>query len=164
MWNMQLCMAHFLVCSNFRYLWNSASGGAKTPFSGQKWQYFQSHLLSFKDIDFWKAPKDAPWKTACFTYQALNLVINIGGLNGGNRLAKTGTEPAGSRFSCNRYSRNGPQMEPLLTLALGHFVMLHMTVIAWDLIQSSMEYEPKQIPTWRSDSTCLGDIRLFQSP
>jgi len=109
-------MAHLLVDSDFRYLQTSASGGSKTSFSGQKWLYFQSCLLRFKDIEHWRAPKDAPCKAAYFTYQALNNLINIGGLNWGNRFAKTGTEPAGSGFSWNRYSRNGPKMKPLLTL------------------------------------------------
>jgi hypothetical protein len=36
MGNMQLCMAHLLVVSDFPYLQNSASGGAKTLFLGQK--------------------------------------------------------------------------------------------------------------------------------
>jgi hypothetical protein len=132
MWNMQLCTAHLLVGSDFRYLWNSASGGAKTPFLGQKWLYFQSHLLSFKDIDFWKAPKDAPWKTEYFAYQALNFLIISGGLNCGNRLAKTGTEPAGSGFSCTRYSRNSPKMELLLTL----FINLVMAAFMGNYVQN----------------------------
>jgi hypothetical protein len=33
---MQLCMAQLVVISDFQYLQNSATGGAKTPFSGQK--------------------------------------------------------------------------------------------------------------------------------
>jgi len=41
----------------------------------------QSRMLSFKDIEHWKAPKDAPCKAAYFTYEALNFLINIGGLN-----------------------------------------------------------------------------------
>jgi len=117
--NMLLCMAHLLVVSDVRYLQNSASSGAKTSFSDHKWLYFQSCLLSFKDMEHWRQPKDAPWKAAYFTYQALNYLINIGGLIGGNHLAKTGTEPASSRFSWNRYSWNGPKMEPLLTPGSG---------------------------------------------
>ena len=111
-------MTHRLVVSDFRYLQNSASGCAKTSFSDQKWLYFQSRLLSFKDIEHWRPPNNAPCKPASFTYQALNYVINIGGLNWGNRLAKTGTERASSEFSWNRYSWNGPKMEPFLTLCL----------------------------------------------
>ena len=42
--------------------------------------------------------------------------------------------------------------------------MPYMTVVALDLILRSMEFEPKQIPTCGSDSTCLGEIRQFQSP
>ena len=49
-------------------------------------------------------------------YQTLNYRINIRGLNWGNRLAQTRTEPARSGFSWNRYNRNGPKTEPLLTL------------------------------------------------
>jgi len=37
-----------------------------------------------------------------------------------------------------------------------------MTVVAQDLLERSMEYVPKQILTWGSDSTCLGEIRKFQ--
>jgi hypothetical protein len=77
---MQLCLAHLLVVSEFRYLQKSAIGGAKTSFSDQKWLYFQSRLLSIKDITHWRPPKDAPCKAAYFTYQALNYLINIGGL------------------------------------------------------------------------------------
>jgi hypothetical protein len=70
-----------LVVSDFRYLENSASGGAKTPFWSQKCLYIQSHLLSFKDIEHWKATKDPPCKSAYFTYQAPNFLIDIGGIN-----------------------------------------------------------------------------------
>jgi hypothetical protein len=113
---MQLCMAHLLGVTNFQYLQNSASGGAKTSFSDQKWLYFQSHLLSIKDITHWRPPKDAPCKAAYFTYQALNNLINIGGLISENCTVKTGTEWAGSGISSNHYSRNGPKVEPVLTL------------------------------------------------
>jgi hypothetical protein len=88
----------------------------KTLCSGQKCLYFQSHLLCFKHIEHWKAAKDAPCKAAYFTYEALNILMNIGGLNCGNRLAKTGTEPACPGFSWNRFSRNSPKMGLLLTL------------------------------------------------
>ena len=114
----QLCMAHLLVGSNFWYLQNSASGSTKTPFSGQNWLYLQSRLLSFKDIKHWKAPNDAPCKGASFTYQALYFLINSGGLNWGNLLPKTGTEPVGSGFTSKRYIRNGPKMELWLTLSV----------------------------------------------
>jgi len=113
---MLICLAHLLVDSDFRYLETSASGGSKTSFSGQKWPYFQTRLLSFKDIEHWRGPKDAPCKATYFTYQARNYLINIGELIWGNSLAKTGTELAGSRFSCNRYSRHCPKTGPLLTL------------------------------------------------
>jgi len=134
MWNMQHCMAHHLMVSDFRYHQNWASGGAKTSLLNQKWLYFQSHLLSSKDIEYWRPPKDAPWKAAYFTYQALNNLINIGGLNWGNRLAKTGTEPTGSGFASNHYSRNGPKMEPLLTLLKGWFYFPSQWVISGSII------------------------------
>jgi len=51
-------------------------------------------------------------------YQTLTCWMNIQGLICGNRLAQTRTEPAGSRFSWNRYSRNGPKTEPLPTLIM----------------------------------------------
>ena len=121
MWNMQLFMARLVVGSDFRYHQNSASGGAKTSFLDQKWLYFQIHLLSFKDIKHWRPPEDAPWKAAYFRYQALNCLTNIGGLNWGNHLAKTGTKPASTGFSWNQYSRNGPKMEPLLTLPPSYY-------------------------------------------
>jgi len=114
--NMQLCVAHLLAVSDFRYLENSASGGPKTSFLGQKWLYFWSCLLSFKDIEHRRPPKDAPCNAAYFTYQAVNILINIGGLNWGNHLAKTGTEPAHSGFSWICYCRHGPKMDSLLTL------------------------------------------------
>jgi len=61
---MQLCMAHLLEVSNFRYLQNSASDGAKTWFLGEKSLYFQSRLLSFEDIENLRPPNDAPYKAA----------------------------------------------------------------------------------------------------
>jgi len=115
---MQLCVAHLLAVFNFRYLQNSASSGPKTSLLDQKWLYFWSCLLSFKDIEHWRLPKDAPCNAAYFTYQAVNILFNIGGLNWGNRLAETGTEPAGPGFSWNRYCRNGPKMEPLVRLIM----------------------------------------------
>jgi hypothetical protein len=57
---MQLCMAHLLVVSDFRYLQNSASDGAKTWILGEESPYFQSHLLSFEDIKNRRPPTDAP--------------------------------------------------------------------------------------------------------
>jgi len=44
--------------------------------------------------------------------------MNIHGLNWGNRLVQTRTEPAGAGFCWNRYIRNGPKTEPLLTLGV----------------------------------------------
>jgi len=61
---MQLCMALLFVVSKCRYLQNSASDGAKTCFLGDKSLYFQSHMLSFEDIEKWRPPKDAPYKAA----------------------------------------------------------------------------------------------------
>jgi len=61
---MQLCMPHLLVVSNFRYLQNSASEGAKHGFLAKKSLYFQSHLLSFEDIENGRPPNDAPHKAA----------------------------------------------------------------------------------------------------
>jgi len=46
-----------LVVADFCYHQNSASGGAKTPFLDPKCLCFQSHLLSFKDIEHWRPPK-----------------------------------------------------------------------------------------------------------
>jgi len=61
---MQLCMAHLFVISNFGYLQNLASNGAKTSFFGQKSLYFQSRLLSFEDIKNQRPPNDVPCKAA----------------------------------------------------------------------------------------------------
>jgi len=41
-------------------------------------------------------------------------------------------------------------------------MMCCMTIIALGLIWHSMEYEPKHILTWGSNSTCLGEIWLYQ--
>jgi hypothetical protein len=49
-------------------------------------------------------------------YQTLNYRMNIQGLNCGNCLAQTRTEPPGAWFSWTRYSTNAPKTEPLLTL------------------------------------------------
>jgi len=46
--------------------------------------------------------------------------------------------------------------------ALGHCIMLYMTLVARDLIQRSMKYEPKRNLTWGSDSTCPGELRKFK--
>jgi hypothetical protein len=78
-------------------------------------------LLSFKDIKNRRPPKDAPSAAAYFMYQTLNYRINNGGLNRGNHLVQTRTEPARSGFSWNGYNRNGPKTEPLLTLFDGQF-------------------------------------------
>jgi hypothetical protein len=77
-------------------------------------------LLSWKDIEHWRPPKDVPCKAAYFTYQAQDCIINIGGLNWGNRLAKTGTEPACFGFPGNHYNRSGLKLELLVTLAFPH--------------------------------------------
>jgi len=61
---MQHSIVHGLVVSNYRYLQNSASDGAKTWFLGEKSLYFQSCLLSFEDIENRRPPKDAPCKAA----------------------------------------------------------------------------------------------------
>jgi len=61
---MQLSMAHHLVVSNFQYLQNVASDGAKTWFLGEKSLYFQSRLLSFEDIENRRPPRDALCKAA----------------------------------------------------------------------------------------------------
>jgi len=42
--------------------------------------------------------------------------------------------------------------------------MPYMTVVAQDLISHSMEYVTKPITTCGIDSTCLGEIRKFESP
>ena len=44
--------------------------------------------------------------------------MNIYGHNWGNRLVQTRTEPAGAGFCWNRYIRNGPKTEQLLTLLI----------------------------------------------
>jgi len=120
MWNMQHCMAHLLVVAEFQYLQKSVCGGAKTPFSYLKCLYFQSHLLSIKDIEHWRPPKDVSCQTAYFIYQALNYLINIGGHDWGNHLAKTRTELVASGFSWNQCSRNSPKTEQLLILVTKH--------------------------------------------
>jgi hypothetical protein len=43
--------------------------------------FLRHRLLSFEDIENWSRPKDAPCKAAYFTYQAVNCLNNIGGLN-----------------------------------------------------------------------------------
>jgi len=60
--------------------------------------------------------KDALFQAPYFVYQTLNYRKNIQNLKRGNRLAQTWTEPAGSRFSWNCYSRNSPETEPFVTL------------------------------------------------
>jgi uncharacterized protein (DUF2461 family) len=61
---MQLCMAHLLAVSDFSYLQNLASDGAKTWFFDEKSLYFQSRMLSFEDMENWRQPKDAPCRAA----------------------------------------------------------------------------------------------------
>ena len=41
--------------------------------------------------------------------------------------------------------------------------MPYMTIAPHDLTSRSMEYEVKHILIWGSDSTCLGELRKFQS-
>jgi hypothetical protein len=43
--------------------------------------FLRHRLLSFEDIENWRRRKDAPCQAANFTYQALNCLIDIGGLN-----------------------------------------------------------------------------------
>jgi len=147
MWNMQHGKAHHLVVREFRYLQNSASSGAKSLFSNQKWLYFQSCLLSFKDIKHWSPPKDAAWKAAYFTYPALNFLINIGGLNWGNHFAKPGTELAGCGFSLNQCSRNclimelllpPIEVEPAVIHRFNFDVLLHYLTL-WDEVEQSQK-------------------------
>jgi len=59
---MQLSIAHRFVVSNYRYSQNLASDGPKTWILGEKSLYFQSHLLSFEDIENRRPPNDAPCK------------------------------------------------------------------------------------------------------
>ena len=73
-------------------------------------------MLSFKDITNQRPPKDAPSAAEYFMYQTLNYRMDIRGLSWGNRFVQTRTELARSGFSWNRYNRNGPKTEPLLTL------------------------------------------------
>jgi len=61
---MQLFMGLHLVVSNFRYLQNSPSDGAKAWFLGEKSLNFRSCLLSFEDIENWRLPIDAPGNAA----------------------------------------------------------------------------------------------------
>jgi len=84
-------MAHLLVVSDVRYLQNWASDGVKTWIFGEKSLYFQSHLHKFGDIRNRRPRNDAPCNAAQFTDQSVNSLINIGGPNQGNSLAKTGT-------------------------------------------------------------------------
>jgi len=43
--------------------------------------FLHHRLLSFEDIERRRQPKDAPFQAAYFTYQVLNCMSNIGGLN-----------------------------------------------------------------------------------
>jgi hypothetical protein len=78
---MQLCKAHLLVVSDFPYLQNSVSGYENTVIFRLKTMFLQYRLWSFEDMENGRRPKDAPRKAAEFTYEALNSLINIGGLN-----------------------------------------------------------------------------------
>jgi len=64
-----------------------------------------------------RPPKNTPCKAACFIYHALNFLINLGRLNGGNRLAKTRSKPTGAMLSLKLYSWNCPKMELFVPLA-----------------------------------------------
>jgi hypothetical protein len=70
--NMQLSTVHHLGVSNIGYLRISESCSPKTSFFSQKFQKFQSSLLSFEDIKNWKLPKDALFAAPYFVYQTLN--------------------------------------------------------------------------------------------
>jgi len=59
-----------------------------------------------------------------------------------------------AKYCCRRLRR----------AALGHIIMVYKTVVSRDWIYCSMVYEPKQILTWGSNSTCLDQIRKFHSP
>jgi len=61
---MQLCMAHLLVVSNFRYLQNSASGFEITVIFRPKTMFLHHWLLSFEDIKNRRLQRDAVWKAA----------------------------------------------------------------------------------------------------
>jgi len=162
---MQLCMGLLLVFSDFQYHENSASYCAKTSFLGPKWHLFQSHYLSFWDMQNRRLPKDAPCETAYLTYQTLNSLINIHGLNWGNRLVKTRTEPAGSGFSRNRYSWNGPKTEPLLTLMgkyTSSFLWFFFFTKARIMPSIWLNMSLKRVMTWRRVTICHFDIHRVQ--
>jgi len=61
---MQLCMAHLLVVSDFRYIQISASSFDNTVILRPKTMFLHQSLPSFEDIDNWRPPKDAPCKAA----------------------------------------------------------------------------------------------------
>jgi len=65
-------------------------------------------------------------------YQTQNHWMHIRGLNWRNPLAQTWTELAGSGFSWNCDSRNGPKIEPLLTLC--ELNTYHSTLEATDVV------------------------------
>jgi len=113
---MKLCMAKLLVVSNFRYLQNSASNGAKTWFLGEKSLYFQTCLLSFEDIENPRQPKVAPCNAARLTYRGQDSLGNLGRLNQGILSGNPRTERADSSSSLTSYTSNCPKAEPLPTL------------------------------------------------
>jgi len=80
-WNVQRCMAHFLVVSKVWYLCHSASCYENRVIFGPKTMFLHHNLLTFEDIENRGPRQDAPCEAAYFTYQALNYLINIGGLN-----------------------------------------------------------------------------------
>jgi hypothetical protein len=57
---MQLCMAHLLVVSDFRYLQNSASGFENRVIFRTKTMFLHNHLPSFEDMENRRSPKGAP--------------------------------------------------------------------------------------------------------
>jgi len=74
-------MAHLEVVSDFRYLQNLASSFENTVMCRPKAMFLLHHLLSFKDIKKWRPPQDVPCNAAQFTYQVVNSLIKIAGLN-----------------------------------------------------------------------------------
>jgi len=93
--------------------------------------------------------------------------MNIQGLIWGNYLSHTQTEPAGSGFSWNHYTRNGPKTEPLLPLAKSqHYCLQCMNEFPWfqfcSVCSKKFDYgfqvHPQYllivISIWISKSTC----------
>jgi len=72
---MELQTAHLLVgvVSDFWYLQNSASCFEIIVIFGRKTRFLGYRLLRFKDIQYWRPPKDAPCWAAYFTYKNTKL-------------------------------------------------------------------------------------------